>query len=128
MPHLTAAPASGSVSLEDLYRGMSRGLVVTQRPIVSMDQQLSSGALFPWVNAFEVVRGKIVGRVKNVGLQFRTLPLWKSLTALGDISTVCDTEYEVAKGARWQVALHTTSAPAGMFVGLNVVDVGGTGA
>jgi TldD protein len=124
-PHLTVAPGRGTGSFEDLYKGMTHGLVVTKPdPFwMPMDHRLSGGEL-SYIQMFEVVRGKIVGRVKDAGLQFQTLPFWKSLTALGDATTADDTSYELSKGIPWHRALCTASAPAGLFTGVHVVNTG----
>jgi TldD protein len=76
------------------------------------------------LEALEVVRGKIVGRVKDVALQFQTRPFWQSLKTLGDAGTVYESAYSFSKGIPWKRAVHTTSAPAGLFTNVHIVGTG----
>jgi TldD protein len=121
---LTVAPTTTRASMDDLVKDMQRGILVREVRWFSTDQQLSSVSI-PEAQFFEVERGRIVHRLGGISLQFATLPFWKSLTALGDVTTVqCDGGYTM-KGIPWGAAAYQTSAPAGAFKSVNVVDNGG---
>jgi len=121
--HLTAAPASTTVSLDDLIRDISHGLLVRGGGYPATDQQLSSSSLGDTGMFFEVSRGRVVRRLFGNGLQWSTQPFWKALTAVGDASTVGSWNNEASKGQPWHSMVYTTSAPAGHFKAIDVISL-----
>jgi TldD protein len=125
-PHLTVSAGTKATSLENLYKDMARGLVVMGAGEIATDQQFVSGSFTDrGATTFEVERGKIVRRVQDSGLQFRTDMLLKGLLALGDTRTMRGTKIgDVFKGMPWQWAEHSVHAPAALFKEVNVISVG----
>jgi len=118
--HVAANPQRTGV--EDLIKDMRHGLVMRECTTLSTDQQFTTGLLTRRQGLMlEVVRGKVVGRVENNGLQFRTQSFWKSLQALGDADTVEGSAVVIYKGQPWQAALHSAMAPAGLFKDVYVI-------
>jgi TldD protein len=123
VPDLAVSAEKSSISLEDLYGHIPRGIFVWRADRIDMDHQLASGSLFasPNVDMFEIERGKLVGRIRGNALQFGTARLWKSLAAIGDTSTIRNSHFDASKGYPWRFAVQTASAPAALFNEINVV-------
>jgi TldD protein len=121
-PHLTVAAGTQPQTVESLCEGMSSGLLVREASWseISMTPQLGSGTLHQRM-MFDIARGKIVARVRGAGVQFRTRPLWNSLSALGDTTTVRTADYFASKGQPWLAAPHGVTAPAAMFRDLDII-------
>jgi TldD protein len=120
---LTVAPGKERATIDDLIKDMPRGILVREAGYLATDQQLSSGSL-TWGQFFEVQRGKVVRRIGGVALQFSTVPFWKSLTALGDATTVLPATGSTMKGMPWYSADYQSNAPAAAFKAVDVIDIG----
>jgi len=123
VPHLTVAPATQSASIDDLCADVTRGLLVRWKYYFSIDQQFSSATLTSGIVGvlLEIEKGKVVRRVEGNGLQFSTRRFWKSLTALGDSSTMGNGFSTADKGQPWQSITQSATAPAGFFKDVDVV-------
>jgi TldD protein len=124
VPHLTIAPVTASARLEELCAGITRGVLVRNVDDTAVDQQLASGFMLfeeSDTGAFEIIRGKITRRLEGNGLQFTTARLWKSLSALGDRSTVRPAALQLIKGQPETRCWQTASAPAGLFKEVDVI-------
>jgi TldD protein len=124
VPHLAVASAANRATLDDLCRDLSRGILVLNAGMPMVDPQLSTGFIeteHGHTYAFEVVRGKIVARLKGNGLQFATANLWKSLSAVGDMGTVQSTVCHAYKGQPEIHSWQTASAPATLFKQIDVI-------
>jgi TldD protein len=126
-PHLDVAPGKTSASVDDLCRGMSKGLLITDALMLDTDHQLASGSLITGNNvmAFEVQKGKIVRRVRGNMLQFGTGQLWRSLVTLGDETTMRNGDNYPRKGQPWREITQTVSAPAALFKDMNISSANG---
>jgi len=123
-PHVTMTPSQSNVSFEDLYKDLPRGIVALKSGSVSPDQQLSSGSMdSEYGGLFEVSRGKIVGRIRDMGLQFSTAPFLKSLAAVGGVDTVCQSDVYTSKGMPWVEVQHSATAPAALFTQVNLIEM-----
>jgi TldD protein len=124
-PHLTVSPGQAKASLEDLYKGMTKGILVLDMKDLTTDHQCANNILiepYGMGNMLLIEKGKIVGKLKGNALQFATKSLWtKQLMALGDTSTVYDYDFETQKGMPWKSALQSTRAPAGLFKDVDVI-------
>jgi TldD protein len=124
-PHLAMTPGQAKASVEDLYKGMARGILVLDMKWIDTDQQCANNFLNPWGQAdrvFLIEKGKLVGKLKGNALQFSTKSMWtKQLVALGDASTLYDYDFETLKGMPWQAAMQSTRAPAGLFKDVDVI-------
>jgi len=119
-PHLVMAPGKTRASFADLYKDITKGIVVLHEGLITTDQQLASGAI-GWGYMYEVSHGKIVRRLKDMQLQFNTLPFLKGITALGDVTTVQDQDVSTSKGFPWSSARTGATAPAALFKEVNAV-------
>jgi TldD protein len=122
-PHQAIRPASSTASAEDLCKDVQHGVFLREDAWISADQQLTSGSVHSQM-MFEIDRGRIVARLARNGLEFSTRTLWKSLTTLGDRTTVRTCNAYLHKGQPWAHAAQSTSAPAASFFGVNVVSTG----
>jgi predicted Zn-dependent protease len=123
-PHLAVMPGTTSANIDELCKDVSRGLLIREAHYVASDQQLSSGSIFVTGVMFEIANGKIVRRVEGNGIEFSTAKLWKSLAAIGDVSTMRDfgdNTWGLPKGQPWRGAAQSATAPAGLFKDVNVV-------
>jgi len=125
-PHLAMMSSTSRMGLEEMYKEMNRGVVVMTNGQINTDQQLVSGSISSGSMLFEISRGKIVRRLKNMALQFNTTPFLKGLTAVGDQTTVCHQDGWRYKGMPWQESRQSATAPAGMFKEVNVISTGGS--
>jgi len=125
--HLTVTHARAAATIDDLIRGIPRGLLVRGGYQISTDQQLTTGNVDAFGGALilQVEKGRVVRRVRNVGLEWSTLPFLKTLAAVGDASTVAHATGESYKGVPWHGAPYHTTAPAGLFTEVKVVEIGG---
>jgi TldD protein len=122
-PHQIVRAAAQSATIEDLCKDVRRGILVLEDPWVSTDQQLASGNVNGGV-MLEIDRGQIVGRIARNGLEFSARALWKALAGLGDVTTVRTCDMLLHKGQPWIHAPQTSTAPAGIFSGVNVIATG----
>jgi TldD protein len=118
-PYMTMAPGRDAATAADLYKDISRGVFVSGSVAVSTDQQF--GSIFCRGTMFEIERGKIVSRIREGALQSTTRNFWKSLTALGDSTTMAQSEYWSSKGHPWKYAREGASAPAAFFKDVDVI-------
>jgi TldD protein len=122
--HLTMTAGGVGTSLQDLYKDMTRGLLVLQCGWIAPDQQLSSGSIDSTEMLFEIARGKIVRRLTDSVLQFRTVPLLEGLTAIGDRTTLRYRDSYLTKGIPWQTTRQSATAPAAFFRSVDVISPG----
>jgi len=121
-PQLVMTPSKSKASLEELYKDMKKGIVVMREAWITTDQQLASGAI-GWGQMYEVSQGKIVRRLKDMQLQFNTLPFLKGITAIGDATTVQDQDVSTSKGLPWVSTPAGATAPAALFKEVNAVSI-----
>jgi TldD protein len=127
-PHVAVVPSANTASIDELCKGITRGVLVLDMRYCSTDQQLSSGSLDTSDSGYnhgvmlEIEKGKVVRRIGGNSLEFRTSSLWKSqLVALGDAYTVCERSFAVDKGMPWRTTLQSAAAPAGLFKDVNII-------
>ena len=90
---------------------------------VTTNVQSGSSSLFG-AKLYEIERGKIVRRLDDAVLQFNARPLWKSLKAVGDASTVCRDDGSTTKGQPWIGSDYTTNAPAAVCAEVSLLPAG----
>jgi TldD protein len=109
--HFSLAPNTTSTSLDDLMRGITHGVLLRGPMSILGDQQLSSGLLVG--DMAEIRNGKMVNYLDNtMGMQFRLLPLLKTLRGVGDASTVGEAHTDALKGEPPQTIWNSATAPA----------------
>jgi TldD protein len=125
--HLAVAPSSATASLDDLIKDISRGVLVRRGLLrgIASDQRLSSVNMSSFETLMlEIEGGKVVRRALANVLQFGTMGMWKSLTALGDATTVLTASGSTDKGIPWWSSPYDASAPAALFKEANLIDIG----
>jgi predicted Zn-dependent protease len=122
VPHVAIAASDANVGLNDLCRGITKGLLVRNTRDVSVDSSLASGMMRYSGALLEIARGKIVGRIDGNGIQFNTNQFWRqSLNALGGASTTELVARQSIKGQPSTRAWASASAPAGLFKDVDVL-------
>jgi TldD protein len=125
--HLAIAPSKTTASLDDLIKDMERGILVRQGIMrgIATDHRLSSVNMSSFeALILEVERGKVVRRALASALQFGTVAMWKSLSALGDATTVLTASGRTEKGMPWWSSPYDATAPAALFKEANLIDIG----
>jgi TldD protein len=124
-PHLTVSPGATKASVEDLYKGMTRGILVLNAQNLTTDQQCANNLLqTPYADGLMLLieKGQLVARMEHNAIQFGTKSLLtRQLIALGDASTVQDYDFATLKGMPAQTVLQSTQAPAGLFKDVDVI-------
>jgi TldD protein len=121
-PHLNMRPSVRKTSLDDLCSGVSHGVFVTDMMWLPVDQQFTSGTIHDFAsNMFEIRNGRVVRRLVGNAVQFATGRLWKSLSGIGDSSTLFQAKANLHKGQPWAPIIRTVSAPAALFKEADVI-------
>jgi predicted Zn-dependent protease len=119
---LTLAPASSAASVDDLVRGVTRG-VLFMGASVAMDQGLRSGHIASYNGlVFGIQNGRVTHRLGGAGLQFQAPKLWRSLTALGDGHTMIAASGTVYKGRPPHDFAQRIHAPATLFPAVDLIN------
>jgi TldD protein len=122
VPHFTVAPATSTVSVDDLCRDVSRGVLLYQNQEEwNSDPLLASGfkSCDTNSNLFEIVNGKVTHRLYGVGLQFATQRWLRGVRALGGPQTLQSAACSDSDG--WTSTWQTATAPAALFRDIDVV-------
>jgi TldD protein len=124
MPNVSLAPGKQKLSVDDMIKGVDRGVYIAGRGSYSIDQQRYNfqfgGQLF-----YEIKGGKIVGPLEDVAYQSNTQEFWNSCAA------VCDeSDYRMfgsffdGKGQPSQVSAVSHGSSHARFNGVNVINTG----
>jgi TldD protein len=123
LPHVTIEPSSARTTLEDLCKGITRGILIRNARYVSVDPKCATGFLDYTGAMLEVERGKIVRRLAGNALQFSTPRFWQqSLKALGDVTTTAPVARAASKGQPESRAWSSARAPAAFFNDVDVIN------
>jgi TldD protein len=82
MPNVSLEAAGNNTSLDDLVRGVDRGILIRGDGSFSIDQQRYNFQ-FGGQTFWEIRGGKIVGMLRDVAYQSRTTDFWGSCDGLG---------------------------------------------
>jgi TldD protein len=126
MPNVSVLPGARDVAWNDLIAATDHGIAIVGHGSGSIDQQRYnaqfSGQLF-----YEINGGKLVGMLRDVAYQFRTLDFWNSLTLLGGPRS-----YELwgtfsdGKGEPLQSNAVSHGCVPAVFAQVNVINTGRT--
>ncbi len=108
-----------SQDFNGLVATMQKGVAV-KGAAVSLDFQQLNGAIN--ANFYDVVKGKIVARLANAGILFRSPELWKGIKAIGIESSRRSYGFGSVKGEPPQNSSHTVSAVPVVHEGLTYID------
>jgi TldD protein len=85
MPNVSLQPGKEKKSIDDMIKGVEKGIYIIGDGSFSIDQQRYNfqfgGQLF-----YEIKNGKIVGQLKDVAYQANSQEFWNSCTAIADAS------------------------------------------
>ena len=82
MPNVSLEPAADNTSLDDLVRGVDRGILIRGDGSFSIDQQRYNFQ-FGGQTFWEIRGGKIAGMLRDVAYQSRTTDFWGACDGLG---------------------------------------------
>ncbi|HTD60284.1 MAG TPA: TldD/PmbA family protein [Gemmatimonadaceae bacterium] len=124
MPNVSLLPGERDLMWEDLIAATDRGIAIIGDGSYSIDHQRYNGQ-FSGQLFYEIKGGKIVGMLRDVAYQFRTLDFWNSLRMLGGPrSYELRGTFSDGKGEPIQTnAVSHGSVPA-VFAQVNVINTG----
>src|SRR6476659_4292633 len=122
MPNISLQPGKEKKSVDDLIKGVEKGIYIVGDGSYSIDQQRYNfqfgGQLF-----YEIAQGKIVGMLKDVAYQSNTQEFWNACAA------VCDRrDYRLGgsffdgKGEPGQISAVSHGTATARFNGANVIN------
>jgi TldD protein len=119
-PNLEMASGGADTTIDDLAKGLERGLVVIGG-VVTADRQQLNGEINPR-RAYEVINGKRTRDLRNVELLFRAPELWKSLAGIGGARSRVSSGVTTYKGQPGQQQTFSVSAVPARFNKVAVTD------
>lgn len=124
MPNVSLLPGVEDHGIDDLIAATDRGIVISGRGSYSIDQQRYNfqfgGQVF-----HEVRGGKIVGMLRDVAYQGRTLAFWNSLDLLGGPASYrLGGTFSDGKGQPSQANAVSHGCPPARFKGVTVINTG----
>jgi TldD protein len=124
MPNVSLLPGERDLTGEDLIAATDRGIYIVGRGSYSIDQQRYNFQ-FGGQAFYEIQGGKIVGMLKDVAYQARTLDFWNSLDLLGgQRSYVLNGSFNDGKGQPSQSNAVSHGCPPARFRNVNVINTG----
>jgi len=124
MPNVSLKPGTEKRSVQDMIKGVDKGIYIIGRGSYSIDQQRYNfqfgGQLF-----YEIKNGEIVGMLDDVAYQSNTQEFWNSCAQLCD-----QNDYRTfgsffdGKGQPSQVSAVSHGCPTTRFNGVNVINTG----
>jgi len=122
MPNVSLAPGKARMSVEDMIKGVKKGIYIVGDGSFSIDQQRYNfqfgGQLF-----YEIKDGKIAGMLKDVAYQSNTQEFWNACTQICD-----DRDYRLGgsffdgKGQPAQSSAVSHGSATTRFNGVNVIN------
>ncbi|AMJ66393.1 TldD/PmbA family protein [Hymenobacter sp. PAMC 26628] len=122
MPNVSLQPGTAKMSVDDMIKGVEKGIYIAGRGSYSIDQQRYNfqfgGQVF-----YAIEKGKITGMLEDVAYQANTQEFWGSLAAVCDAS-----EYRLfgtfndGKGQPSQSSAVSHGSATARFNGVNVIN------
>jgi TldD protein len=122
MPNVSLQPGKDKKSVDDLIKGVEKGIYIIGDGSFSIDQQRYNfqfgGQLF-----YEIKNGKIAGMLKDVAYQSNTQEFWNSCAGIAD-----ESDYRLGgsffdgKGQPEQVSAVSHGSATSRFNGVNVIN------
>ena len=126
MPNVSLAPGKDPYSVDDMIKGVEKGIYIAGRGSYSIDQQRYNfqfgGTLF-----YEIKNGAIAGMLNDVAYQSNTQEFWNSCAKICD-----ERDYRLfgsffdGKGQPSQVSAVSHGSATSRFNGINVINTGRT--
>lgn len=122
MPNVSLQPGKEKKSIDDIIKGVEKGIYIIGDGSFSIDQQRYNfqfgGQLY-----YEIKNGKIAGMLKDVAYQSNTQEFWNSCAAIAD-----ESDYRLGgsffdgKGQPMQVSSVSHGSSTTRFNGVNVIN------
>jgi len=122
MPNVSLQPSAGTATMDDLVKGVEKGILIYGDGSYSIDQQRYNFQ-FGGQTFWEIKNGKVGGMLRDVAYQSRTTDFWNSCDALGGKGS-----YEIGgsfndgKGEPGQSNAVSHGCPPARFRGVNVLN------
>jgi len=124
MPNVSLLPGERDLTVDDLIAATDTGIYIVGRGSYSIDQQRYNFQ-FGGQAFYEIQGGKIVGMLKDVAYQSRTLDFWNSLDLLGGPrSYALNGSFNDGKGQPSQSNAVSHGCPPARFRSVNVINTG----
>jgi len=124
MPNVSLLPGERDLTVDDLIAATDTGIYIVGRGSYSIDQQRYNFQ-FGGQAFYEIQGGKIVGMLKDVAYQARTLDFWNSLDLLGGPrSYALNGSFNDGKGQPSQSNAVSHGCPPARFRSVNVINTG----
>lgn len=124
MPNVSLQPGARDLSWDDLIAATDKGIAMIGRASYSIDQQRYNGQ-FGAQLCYEVRNGKIVGQLRDVAYQMRSLEFWNSLDMVGGRSSYMHGgTFNDGKGQPGQSNAVSHGCPPSRFRNVNVINTG----
>jgi TldD protein len=122
MPNVSLAPGKSPLSVQDMIKGVEKGIYIIGDGSFSIDQQRYNfqfgGQLF-----YEIKNGQIVGMLKDVAYQANTREFWNSCVAVCDESDYrLGGAFSDGKGQPSQSSAVSHGSATARFKGVNVIN------
>lgn len=124
MPNISLQPGKEKRSIDDMIKGVEKGIYIVGDGSFSIDQQRYNfqfgGQLY-----YEIKNGKIVGMLRDVAYQANTQEFWNSCVAIAD-----ESDYRLGgsffdgKGQPSQSSAVSHGSSTARFNGVNVINTG----
>lgn len=120
-PNLTLHPGTESVRLFDMIASVTNGLLL-RNGTIDMDFQLANG-FGSFSECVRISRGRPASRIKNAGILFKTMQLWKNIQALGGPASQERWSAVSEKGEPSQTMPLTVRSVPAAIKEVNIIDV-----
>jgi TldD protein len=122
MPNISLQPGKEKKSIDDMIKGVEKGIYIIGDGSFSIDQQRYNfqfgGQLY-----YEIKNGKIVGMLRDVAYQANTKEFWNSCTAIADQSDYrLGGSFFDGKGQPSQSSAVSHGSSTARFNGVNVIN------
>ena len=122
MPNISLQPGKEKKSIDDLIKGVEKGIYIIGDGSFSIDQQRYNfqfgGQLF-----YEIKNGKIVGMLRDVAYQANTQEFWNSCAGIADQSDYrLGGSFFDGKGQPSQSSAVSHGSSTARFNGVNVIN------
>lgn len=122
MANISLQPGKAKKSIDDMIKGVEKGIYIIGDGSFSIDQQRYNfqfgGQLF-----YEIKNGKIAGMLKNVAYQSNTQEFWNSCVGIADQSDYrLGGSFFDGKGQPGQVSAVSHGSSTARFNGVNVIN------
>jgi TldD protein len=126
MPNVSLLPGEQDLTRDDLVAATDRGILIVGDGSFSIDQQRYN-AQFGGQVFHEIRNGRIVGQLKDVAYQIRTIDFWNSMDMIGgQRSYQLGGSFFDGKGQPSQVNAVSHGCPPARFRNVNVINTGRT--